>query len=191
MIFLIGLCFYFRKEASIFKIIISYVVLAGVMCFGELILLGILHLFVSQVNQMTMLDLPFWLYICQFFMDFILYTLCIQFLSKSVFAYIKENLFLILLYINQMLILYFSVACLIYYPSSIILCIHIVLIVFQIGILLRVYKQSLKKQNEITCQMLEIEYEKQLNEYIKIRGNQEEYRMLRHDVLNYIQEKRR
>ena len=61
---------------------------------------------------------------------------------------------------------------------------------FQLFLLIILYKRSLIKQNEITMWMLEKEYEKQLEMYMDIRANQEEYRMLRHDILNFIQNHR-
>ena len=189
LIFLMGLYLYFRKEASLYRIILSYVVLATVICFGELILIGFFHIFIGKVNQMTMMDFPFWFYIIQFLFDFILYTICIHFISKHWFVYLKENVLLILLYVNQMIILYFSVACLIY-KGYMVTILHFFLFLFQFGILYLFYKRSVKKQRELTVLMLEKEYEKQLEMYMDIRANQEEYRMLRHDILNFVQNHR-
>ena len=135
-----------------------------------------------------------YLYCIQGILYFILFTLSLKLFSKRYLIFLKENIYLIFLYINQAIISYFSAGCLLYLTNSkyivYIFLIQIFLFLFQLFLLIILYKRSLIKQNEITMWMLEKEYEKQLEMYMDIRANQEEYRMLRHDILNFIQNHR-
>ena len=45
---------------------------------------------------------------------------------------------------------------------------------------------SQKEQQQKSLLLLQKEYEKQLEEYIKISDNEQIYRELRHDLMNYI-----
>ena len=191
---LLSIWFLYHKKSSVFKILTSYMIMVVVMSFTELILLGYLHLINYDLSHIDMLSYPMYLYCIQGILYFILFTLSLKLFSKRYLIFLKENIYLIFLYINQAIISYFSAGCLLYLTNSkyivYIFLIHIFLFLFQLFLLIILYKRSLIKQNEITMWMLEKEYEKQLEMYMDIRANQEEYRMLRHDILNFIQNHR-
>ncbi|MGN1275606.1 MAG: hypothetical protein ACI4UK_01260 [Floccifex sp.] len=192
---LLSIWFLYHKSCTFFKILTSYFIMVVVMSFTELILLGFMHLTNFDLSYIDMLNYPLYLYCIQGVLYFILFTLSLKIFSKRYLIFLKENLFLIFLYVNQAIISYFAAGCLLYLKNTTyiiyIILIQVLLFLFQLCLLIVLYKRSLAKQNERTMWMLEKEYEKQLKTYMDIRGNQEEYRMLRHDVLNYIQEKRR
>ncbi|MGM9948299.1 hypothetical protein [Floccifex sp.] len=187
---LLSIWFLYHKNCTVFKVITSYIIMVVVMSFTELILLGFMHLINFDLSHIDMLNYPLYLYGIQGVLYFILFTLSLKIFSKRYLIYLKENLFLIFLYINQAIISYFAAGCLLYLTDATyiiyILLIQMLLFLFQLCLLIMLYKRSLAKQKERTMWMLEKEYEKQLKTYIDIRGNQEEYRMLRHDILNFL-----
>lgn len=181
----------FYPKNSNKKILHAFFIHIIVATFTELFLCILLYLLTgTSFSFQTRFSVSFFLYVVEAVMLFVGYTLCIRFFAKKSFANNSYSLCQICLLISQSMLLYYAVnnifdiqrhSLMLYNILS-----YLILVTIYIVLFLSLINLNRKRKVDKSIELLQQEYTKQIEEYLRLADNEKRYRMLRHDLINYI-----
>lgn len=173
------------------RILYAFFIHLIVAAFTELFLCILAYLITGTMFSFsTRFSVSFSLYVIEAIMFFIEYTLCIRFLARKAFEANRYSLCQICLLISQSMLLFYAINNIfdIRHHSITVynfLIFLILVAIYTILLITLIYLNKKRKKNE-SIELLQKEYKKQIKEYLKLADNENRYRMLRHDLMNYI-----
>lgn len=180
----------YRKE-SMMRICLAFLIHSFSAAFIEFTLaMGFYLVRGNLFNFQNFMDVPISFYLMEATAFLAIFTFCIRVVSRAVFE--KNRIFVCQFCLCGVQALMFLFFCYCFLgtdarTSYLFICLYLAAIMLMLGIsFYQLIVASQKEQQQKSLLLLQKEYEKQLEEYIKISDNEQIYRELRHDLMNYI-----
>ena len=187
---LLSLRVLYRKE-SMMRVCLAFLIHSFSAAFIELILAMIFYLIVGNLfNYQNFMNVPVSFYLMEATAFLVIFTCCIRFASKAVFE--KNRIFVCQFCLFGVQTLVFLFFCYSFlgtdaHTSYAFTCLYLLAIILMLSIsFYQLIVANQKEQQQKSLLLLQKEYEKQLQEYLKISDNEQTFRELRHDLMNYI-----
>lgn len=188
---LLAVLFLLFPDNSKIQIFSSFLIHAITVAFTEFITIMVYFLVSGIIITSTNAwEIPFGYYIIDIFMLFTLFTLYIRLKRKEEIANNRYRFFQLCLLGSHTLLFLFICYCFVgseeYLPLSSVLLFAVGILSFMILLFLGLVLFQLEEQKQKSLFLLQKEYANQMKLYFKIADNDEKYRQLRHDLINYL-----